>query len=199
METEPKPTVKVAGLWYRWKKSSMCSYKNNKVTPDFLFLKKDLMSFFFTAEEIPDCLHSNCHYLSTRERFRSRRKIRGCNSLIWNNRCATILLHSWYYDDKINLTSMAFLYRETFVLLAFSMRTSYYNGTDKVKAVMPLSDFPCMQIRWNELVRCTFFLCSFWRSLNCSILFTSSFSNPESCMCKFPTFSISNKAGRTTK
>lgn len=39
----------------------------------------------------------------------------------------------------------------------------------------------------------TFFLCSFCRSLNCSILFTSSFRNPASWMCKFPTFSISGK------
>lgn len=46
-------------------------------------------------------------------------------------------------------------------------------------------------------VMCTFFLCSFCRSLNCSILLTSSFSNPESWMCKFPTFSISEKCRNT--
>lgn len=53
-----------------------------------------------------------------------------------------------------------------------------------------------MQIRKN-FVMCAFFLCSFCRSLNCSILFTSSFSNPESWMCKCPTFSISEKHQNT--
>lgn len=40
-------------------------------------------------------------------------------------------------------------------------------------------------------VSCTFFLCSFCRSLNCSILFTSSFSIAPSEICRCPTFSIS--------
>lgn len=71
------------------------------------------------------------------------------------------------------------------------MRASYWERRDKVKHNS--SDFTCTQIRWQVLVTHTFFLCSFWRSLNCSILFTSSFSNPASWMCKFPTFSISNK------
>lgn len=73
------------------------------------------------------------------------------------------------------------------------MRTSYWERMDKVNHNHHCSNFTCMQIRWQVLVTDTFFLCSFWRSLNCSILFTSSFSNPESWMWKFPTFSISNK------
>lgn len=54
-------------------------------------------------------------------------------------------------------------------------------------------DFLCTQMREKKLFIGTFFLCSFCRSLNCSILFTSSFRSPESWMWRFPTFSISVK------
>lgn len=66
-------------------------------------------------------------------------------------------------------------------------------------------DVLCMQIRWRErergteLVICTFFLCSFCRSLNSSILLSSSFRSPESWMCRFPTFSISGLENKHTK
>lgn len=45
--------------------------------------------------------------------------------------------------------------------------------------------------------KCTFFLCSFWRSLKASIFFTSSFRVSDSWMWKCPMFSSS--AGQSSK
>ena len=63
-------------------------------------------------------------------------------------------------------------------------------------------DFLFMQTRERRrfiiYLMLTFFLCSFCRSLNCSILFISSFRWPESRMCKFPIFSISEKLAKQT-
>lgn len=76
----------------------------------------------------------------------------------------------------------------------FKLGVEKRHGIYKVTARLILSLISSLSKKEDKLnVSCTFFLCSFCRSLNCSILFTSSFSCPASAIWRFPTFSISEK------
>lgn len=76
----------------------------------------------------------------------------------------------------------------------FKLGVKKRRGTYKVTARLILNRICSISKEEEKLnASCTFFLCSFCRSLNCSILFTSSFSCPASTIWRFPMFSISEK------
>lgn len=76
----------------------------------------------------------------------------------------------------------------------FKLGVEKRHGIYKDTARLILSLISSISKKEEKLnVSCTFFLCSFCRSLNCSILFTSSFSSPASAIWRCPTFSISEK------